>query len=103
MARGGVEFQLPLTHAKIRQVAAEPPPELKRRVINNLRQLAAAADQYYLEYGTNHVTYDDLVGPSKYVKKMDSVDGEEYQGLKFAQGEGLEVKTSQGFVISYSP
>ncbi len=98
-----LDYRLPLIVAPIKQVASEPPPELKRKVMNNLRQLAAAADQFYLENGVDKATYDELVGPTKYVKDIKPADGEEYRGLRFVQGRKIEVTTQQGFVFSYQP
>lgn len=48
---------------------------------NNLRQLASAANQYFLEYGVTEVELDALVGIEKYIKSLDSVCGEEYPEL----------------------
>lgn len=103
VSKDGAEFRLPLIRARIKQVDSEPPPELKRKVLNNLRQLAAAADQYYLENGKTTTTYDDLVGPTKYVKAIDPADGENYRALQFQQGKGFQVTTNGGYVISYQP
>jgi type IV pilus assembly protein PilA len=70
-------------------------------VTNNLRMLAAAADQYYLEHGATSATYDDLVGPDKYVKSVTPVAGEDYRSLKFVQGRPLRILLADGRVISY--
>ena len=74
-----------------------------KAITNNLRQLAAAADQYYLENGVDSVTYGKLVGPDKYVKQIQPVAGENYRTLKFKQGQPLSVRTSDGRVIRYEP
>jgi hypothetical protein len=103
VARGDTEFRLPLVRSKVKLADSEPPPEIKKRVLNNLRQLAAAADQFFLENGVARATYDDLVGPTKYVKQVAPVDGEDYRGIGFAQGKPIEVRTGQGYVISYQP
>ncbi|MGJ8638934.1 MAG: type II secretion system protein [Opitutaceae bacterium] len=52
----------------------------ERAIINNLRQLASGADQYFLETGLVSVFTEELVGtgPSKYVKKCNAVAGELY-------------------------
>lgn len=65
----------------------------EKAVMNNLRQLAAAADQYYLENGKDAATFDDLVGPeeNKYIKRIQPVGGEEYRSLEFRQGQALEI------------
>jgi type IV pilus assembly protein PilA len=75
----------------------------EKAVLNNLRMLAAAADQYYLETGEKTATYDQLVGPSRYVKVVQPVAGENYRAIKFAQGEPLRVRLPTGRVIEYKP
>jgi len=47
-------------------------------ITNNLRQLASAADQYFLESGEVSVTSTELVGTDGYVKTFDDVCGENY-------------------------
>lgn len=103
--KDGAEFTLHLVSAKVRAGQSEMPPELKQRVLNNLRQLSSAADQYFLEHGVNEVTYDQLVGPEKekYIKQIVPVDGEDYRSIRFVQGKPLEVRTRQGFVVSFEP
>jgi type IV pilus assembly protein PilA len=73
----------------------------EKAVLNNLRQLAAAADQYYLEHGVTTATYTDLVGPDKYVKTVTSVAGENYHLLRFQAGRPLQVRLSDGRTIHY--
>lgn len=74
-----------------------------KAILNNLRQLAAAADQYYLENGVSTATYDQLVGPTKYVKIIQPVAGENYRALRFQQGQPLQVRLRDGRVIRYDP
>jgi type IV pilus assembly protein PilA len=50
----------------------------EKTITNNLRQLASAADQYFLEEGLTTVTSTELVGSDKYVKAIDQVAGETY-------------------------
>lgn len=50
-----------------------------KAITNNLRQLASAADQYFLEEGATTTTVaSDLVGSDKYIKSLDPVAGETY-------------------------
>jgi len=49
-----------------------------KAVLNNARQLSAGADQYYLENGVSTVTLSDLLGPTSYVKALNSVANEVY-------------------------
>ena len=39
-----------------------------KAVLNNMRQLAAAADQYYLENGATTVAQSSLIGPTSEVE-----------------------------------
>ncbi len=74
-----------------------------KAVLNNLRQLAAAADQHYLETGTTTATYDQLVGPTRYIKVLNSVAGENYRALRFVQGQTLRVRMANGQMVEYKP
>ncbi|PXA03729.1 hypothetical protein DDZ13_10565 [Coraliomargarita sinensis] len=53
----------------------------EKAVTNNLRQIASAADQYFLEEGKAEVTIEDLVGPGKYIRSLEPVAGESYEGM----------------------
>ncbi|MBL9216108.1 MAG: hypothetical protein JNG83_11575 [Opitutaceae bacterium] len=75
----------------------------EKAVLNNLRQLAAAADQYYLENGVDQATYDQLVGPDKYIRTIQAVAGEDYRNLEFKLGRRLEVTLGSGKVVGYDP
>ncbi len=75
----------------------------EKTVMNNLRQLAAATDQYCLENGVTTATYDQLVGPDKYVRRITPVAGENYRSLVFKQGEPLSVQLLSGQVVTYTP
>ncbi|WP_199226824.1 hypothetical protein [Opitutus sp. ER46] len=69
-----------------------------KAVLNNLRQLSSAADQYYLETGKTTATYDDLVGPDKYVRQLHSVAGEDYRQLRFESGKRLRIRVQNRWV-----
>jgi type IV pilus assembly protein PilA len=56
-----------------------------KTILNNLRQLNAAAQQYYLENGVATVAYGSLVGPTLYIKQIQVVAGETYSSLTFSQ------------------
>src|ERR1044071_200114 len=49
-----------------------------KTVLNNARQMAAAADQYYLENGATTAASTSLIGATNYVKALNSVAGEVY-------------------------
>ena len=71
-----------------------------RAIMNNLRQISAAADQYFLEKGRTRVAYGDLVGQLGYLHPVQSVDGERYDDLVIEQGRPLMVKRSSGDVVA---
>jgi type IV pilus assembly protein PilA len=74
-----------------------------KAVLNNARQLAAAADQYFLENGVSSVTRGNLVGATNYVKSINLVANETYPG-GFTQGEAVTVLAIAGArTITYAP
>jgi hypothetical protein len=82
--------------AKVRENA------IRMAVLNNLRQLAAAADQHFLENGTSKATYEQLVGADKYIRKLEPADGEDYSKLDLNQSNSeLKVITSSGVIVTY--
>jgi type IV pilus assembly protein PilA len=82
---------------KVRTVSQE------KAIINNLRQLDAAAAQYMLEQGVSSATYDQLVGPHTYIHTLQSVTGEDYTNVVIhAEDTVLVVRTPDGRSIEYS-
>jgi type IV pilus assembly protein PilA len=74
-----------------------------KAILNNARQLSAASDQYYLENGVSTVTISDLIGPTTYIKALNSVAKETYP-LAFTQGITITVQSVAGArTITYSP
>jgi len=53
-----------------------------KAVLNNMRQLGSAADQYFLQNGTSTAAITSLIGSSNYVKALNTVANEAYtQGI----------------------
>jgi type IV pilus assembly protein PilA len=74
-----------------------------KAVLNNARQLSAASDQYYLENGVSCVTLADLLGPTSYIKALNSVANETYPA-GFTQGITITVQSVSGTrTITYAP
>ena len=63
-----------------------------KAVLNNARQLAAGADQYFLEVGASYVSLTELVGTSAYVKVLKTVANEEYP-INYSQGITVTVQS----------
>jgi len=74
-----------------------------KAVLNNVRQLSAAADQYYLENGVSTEAQTNLVGPTAYVKALNTAAGETYPD-NFTQGVTITVNGVAGIrTVTYSP
>jgi type IV pilus assembly protein PilA len=74
-----------------------------KAVLNNARQLSAAADQYFLEAGASYAASTSLVGATNYVKAIQTVASETYptqytQGITVTIGNVANART-----ITYSP
>jgi len=74
-----------------------------KAVLNNARQLSAASDQYYLENGVTSVVLSQLIGPTTYIKALNSVANETYP-TGFTQGQTLTIQSVAGSrTITYAP
>jgi RNA polymerase sigma factor (sigma-70 family) len=77
----------------------------QRAMLNNLRQISAARDQFQLEYGRPPTSMDELVGETKYIRRLNPVDGEDYAALAgfLARGQPLTVTAPTGVSVTYDP
>jgi len=66
-----------------------------KAVLNNARQLGAAADQYFLENGVASAAITSLIGSSAYVKALNTVANETYPGT-FTQGTPITISGIAG-------
>ena len=74
-----------------------------KAVLNNVRQLAAASDQYFLENGSTTVDINNLIGPTLYIKALALVANETYPA-SFTQGVTITVVGISGLrTITYGP
>jgi len=74
-----------------------------KAVLNNARQLAAAADQYMIENGVTQVQRIVLVGATSYVKSFATVAQENYPDW-ITQGVTITVDAVGGMrTITYAP
>ena len=74
-----------------------------KTVMNNARQLSAAADQYMTESGVSTVQYNSLVGATNYVKAVNLVANEHYPDV-YTQGITITVTGVTGArTVTYSP
>jgi type IV pilus assembly protein PilA len=73
-----------------------------KAVLNNMRLLAAAADQYFTEKGTNTVQFTVLVGSTGYIKSFTVVAGESYPANYTAAAPIIVSGIAGVRVITYS-
>jgi len=80
---------------KVRETSQE------KTVTNNLRQIAAASDQYFLENGVTEVKVSELVGPEGYIHSLEPVAGESYEDMVIStQMKEISVTLEDGRVVS---
>jgi type IV pilus assembly protein PilA len=73
-----------------------------KAVLNNARQISAAADQYFMETGVSTVTLTDLVGPTSYIKLLNTIASEVYPSY-LTQAQTITVNGVAGTrTITYS-
>lgn len=90
------QTQVAAAYEKIRRSS------LEKAMLNNLRMLSAAADQYFLEHGVEKVTLDQLVGPDKYIRSLTAADGEDYGKLDLSQGvTPWKITSASGITVTY--
>jgi len=74
-----------------------------KAVMNNARQIAAAADQYYLENGATSALPTSLIGATNYVKALNTVAGETYP-IGYTQGQTITINgVASARTITYAP
>ena len=82
---------------KVRQASQD------KTILNNARQMSAAADQYFLENGVSNVLFVNLVGATNYVKALNTVAGEWYPDW-YTQGVTITVRNIAGVrTVTFAP
>lgn len=76
---------------------------IRKTILNNLRQLSAAFDQFTLEHGVSEARFGQIVGPSGYITKLQSVAGEDYSSVPLRSGAKVwSVRTAKGEVVEFN-
>ena len=75
--------------------AADSAPTADEAILENLRKLNDAANKYYSDHNTTTTTFEQLVGPEKYLPSIAPVAGENYRSLLFKQGRPCLLYTSR--------
>ncbi len=70
---------------KVRQASRQ------KTILNNIRQLSAAADQYFLEAGVSTVASSALIGSDKYIKNPINIVASEVYPTPIVAGAGYSI------------
>ncbi len=74
-----------------------------KAVLNNARQMAAAADSYFLESGVTFAASDSLVGATSYVRTLNTVALERYPDF-YTQGITITISgIGNARTITFAP
>jgi type IV pilus assembly protein PilA len=74
-----------------------------KAAMNNARQMAAAADQYFLENGVSTAASSNLIGATAYVKSLGQVANETYPSF-YTQGVTITITgLASARTLTYSP
>ena len=76
----------------------------EKAITNNLRQIAAAAQQYLLEQGVTQVAYTDLVGTGTayYIQSINTVANEDYTTITVLNGATQISVSSPVITVTYN-
>jgi hypothetical protein len=72
-------------------------------IMDNLRVLDEAAEKFYAEHNATTTTFEQLVGPDKYIPSLNPVAGEEYRTVLFKKGRPLRLFLKDGRIVTYPP
>ena len=74
-----------------------------KAVLNNVRQLSSASDQYFIANGVSVVSSNQLVGSNNFIKTLNTVANETYPA-DFTQGVTITVSNLGGTrTITFAP
>lgn len=74
-----------------------------KAVLNNARQMAAAADSYFLESGASYAASSSLVGATNYVRSLNTVALEQYPDF-YTQGVTITIAgVANSRTITFAP
>lgn len=80
---------------KVRQVSQD------KAIINNLRQIVSAAQQYMLDEGVTIVTTSHIMGRGLHMSGLSSVAGETYDISVGTDTTRVQTESASGRIVSY--
>jgi hypothetical protein len=81
--------------------APAPDDPKAQAMIQNLQVLNDAANKYYAEHDSTTTTFENLVGPGKYLPSIAPVAGEDYRSLLFKKDHPLRLYLKDGRVVTF--
>jgi hypothetical protein len=75
----------------------------QQAMLNYLRQIFAARDQFQLENNRPPTSIQELVGADKYIREIIPLDGEDYSSVNLQPGQLLTVTSASGVTVTYDP
>ncbi len=79
------------------------PARQQQQMLNYLRQIDAARQQFQIENNRAPASVQELVGEDKYIREIIPLDGEDYSGLNLQPGQPLTVTSANGVTVTYDP
>ena len=76
---------------------------INKAVMNNLRQLAAARDEFQRRNGRPAASLDELVGEDKFIRALVAVTGEDYATISLVAGASMLATMSDGVSVTFDP
>jgi hypothetical protein len=75
---------------------------VQKGVVNNLRQIASAAQQRMLDEGVREVSLEEIVGEGRHISDLRAILGENYEGITLGTDTTrITVRTPDGKIIKY--
>ncbi len=73
-----------------------------KSILSQLRQIDAAIDGFRSQHGRYPASLEEIVGPDKFINKLESFDGEDYRSVDVSGIDILRVRTRDAIAIVYS-
>ena len=89
------------TPAQVNRPAPSAPVSNDDAIVENLRKLNEAANEYYATHNTTSVTLDQLVGPGTSIPQLVPAEGEDYRSVLFVKGHPLRLYLKDGRIFVY--
>lgn len=93
----------PLAQLSSDEVALLHRSSMNKAIVNNLRVIYAARDQFQRDHGRAPASLDELIGEGKSIPALVAVNGEDYSALSLVPGQPLAIADHEGTTVAYDP